>query len=279
MSGQEVHQVFTIGGFSKLSRVSVKTLRYYDQVGLLKPARVDRFTNYRYYSVEQLPRLNRILALKDLGFSLEQIARLLDEGLSADQLRGMLRMRQAEIQQTVREEQERLARVEARLNQIEREGIVPKEDVVIKRAEPLHVATVRDIAPSYSQLGSLFGELYGFLAETGAECTGPAMTIYHDTDYRESDVDVEVCAPVDASVSGNDRVSVRDLPGVEQMACLVHTGSYNQGFTEPYGILMNWVEANGYRINGPNREIYLQGGEDPDDESYVTEIQFPVEKA
>jgi len=91
----------------------VKALRYYDQIGLLKPASVDRFTDYRYYSFEQLPRLNRILALKDLGFSLEQIARLLDEGLSPAQLRGMLRLRQAEIRQQVKEDQERLVRVEA----------------------------------------------------------------------------------------------------------------------------------------------------------------------
>jgi len=111
-----------IGDFSRISRVPVKTLRYYDEVGLLKPVEVDRFTGYRYYSLDQLSRLNRILALKDLGFSLEQIAQLLDENLPAAQIRGMLRMKQAELQDRVREEQERLARVEARLRQIEQEG-------------------------------------------------------------------------------------------------------------------------------------------------------------
>lgn len=270
--------MFRIGDFSKLSRVSVKTLRYYDQVGLLKPARVDRFTNYRYYSVEQFHRLNRILALKDMGFSLEQIVRLLDEGLPPAQLRGMLRMKQAEVLQKVQEEQDRLTRVEARLKQIEEEGIMSAYDVVIKKTETLYVASIRDTVPAYDQQGTLWGELSAYLAEQGSKWMGPPVTVYHDTEYRESDVDVEVCAPVEPPVSGNERVIVKQLPGVEAMACVVHHGSYSKGFHEAYGSLMSWIESNGYRIVGPNREIYLKGGDDPDDTSYVTEIQFPVEK-
>lgn len=271
--------MFKIGDFSRLSRVSVKALRYYDQAGLLKPVRVDRFTNYRYYSAEQLRGLNRILALKDLGFSLEQIGRLLDEGLPPEELRGMLRMKQAEIQQIVEEEQERLARVEARLNQIEKEGKMPAYDVVIKKVEPLHVASVRDVVPNYGAQGPIWEELDAYLKERGAQWMGPPLTIYHDTEYRERDVDVEVCAPIVPSVPGSERVVTKDLPAVETMACLIYQGSYAQGFNEPYGALMGWIEANGYRIAGPNREIYLQGGDDPNDKSYVTEIQFPVEKA
>src|SRR5512143_322161 len=114
--------MFKIGDFSKLSQVSVKALRYYDELGLLKPVEVDRFTGYRYYSADQLPRLHRILALKDLGLSLEQIAQLLDDDLPAAQLRGMLRLKQVELRAQMQEEQARLARVAARLNQIEQEG-------------------------------------------------------------------------------------------------------------------------------------------------------------
>ena len=100
--------MFKIGEFSKLSHVTVKTLRYYDQIGLLTPAEVDRWTSYRYYSASQLPRLNRILALKDLGLSLDQIARLLDDDLPLDQIRGMLRLKQVELQEQLEEEQTRL---------------------------------------------------------------------------------------------------------------------------------------------------------------------------
>src|SRR5215216_1294862 len=100
-----------IGDFSKLSRVSVKTLRFYDEMCLLKPIEVDRITGYRYYEFDQLPRQHRILALKDLGFSLEEIGRLLEGDLSTEQMRGMLKLRQAEIRQ----------RVELWLRQIEQE--------------------------------------------------------------------------------------------------------------------------------------------------------------
>src|SRR5215813_7359182 len=129
--------MFKIGDFSRLSRVSVRMLHHYDEIGLFKPLRVDEFTGYRYYAFEQLPRLNRILALKDLGFSLEQIAEMLDEELPAAQIRGMLRLRQAELQQQAQEIRERLARVEARLRQIEEEGKMPDQEVILKQVAPL----------------------------------------------------------------------------------------------------------------------------------------------
>jgi DNA-binding transcriptional MerR regulator len=114
-----------IGYFSRLSQVPVKTLRYYDQIGLLKPAQVDDFTGYRFYTISQLSRLNRILALKDLGLSLEQIGRILTGELSAAELRGMLRLRQSQLQEEVKVVEEMLDRVEARLQIIEMENMMP----------------------------------------------------------------------------------------------------------------------------------------------------------
>src|SRR5947209_7669990 len=111
-----------IGDFARLGMISVSALRYYNEVGLLKPAEVDNWTGYRYYALDQLPALHRILALKDLGLSLEQIKQLMGEELPAEQIRGMLRLKHAELQDQAREIQERLARVEARIQQIEMEG-------------------------------------------------------------------------------------------------------------------------------------------------------------
>src|SRR5688572_24507352 len=113
-----------IGEFSRLSQVTVKTLRYYDEIGLVKPSEIDRFTDYRYYSLDQLPRIHTIMALKELGLSLGQIAELLNDNLTTEQIRGMFRLKQAEVKQRVREEQERLAQIEFRLRQIELEGMV-----------------------------------------------------------------------------------------------------------------------------------------------------------
>ena len=270
--------MFKIGEFSRFSQVTVKTLRYYDKIGLLRPAEVDRFTGYRYYSASQLPRLNRILALKDLGLSLEQIGQLLKNDLTPDQIRGMLRLKQVEIEAQVQEEQARLVRVERRLRRIEQEEAMPTQEIVIKKIPAQSVASVRDTV-SIGGLGQLFGEVFGYLGQRGIGPVGPPVGIYHDKEFREDAVDAEVAVPVAGSVPEGERVKGRELPGAEQMACLVHEGSYETvGGT--YGQLMKWVEANGYRVTGPCREVYLQGPESGSDPStYVTEIQFPVEKA
>lgn len=273
-----VQEMFKIGEFSKLSQVPVKTLRYYDEIGLLKPAEVDRFTSYRYYSAAQLPRLNRILALKDLGLSLAQIAELLDGDLPAEQIRGMLRLKQGEVRQKLEEEQARLARVEWRLRQIEQEGEMSVEEMVIKKVPAMTVASLRDVIPTYGDVGQLYGELFKYVGRHRARPSGPALAIYHDQEYRERDVDAEAAVPVSKSIPPSDRVNVRELPVVEEMACIVHQGSYDT-MGEAYSKLMSWIEANGYRICGPNREVYVKG---PRllrrASSYVTELQVPVKR-
>jgi effector-binding domain-containing protein len=268
--------MFKIGEFSRLSQVTVKTLRYYDKLGLLKPAEVDRFTSYRYYSASQLPRLHRILALKDLGLSLDQIGQLLEDDLPPDQIRGMLRLKQVEIQQQVQEEQERLARVEQRLRQIELEEAMPSQEVVLKKVPAQPVAAVRDTAPEYSAIGQLLGEVFGHLGQHKVGPAGPPIGIYHDHEYREKDVDIEAAVPVAGAVPEGERVKARELPAAE-VACIVHQGSFDT-LSGTYGQLMGWVESNGYRISGPTREVYVQWQED-DPSGNVTEIQLPVEKA
>jgi len=267
-----------IGEFSRISKVPIKTLRFYDEVGLLHPTRVDDFTGYRYYTFSQLARLHRILALKEMGFPLEQIGRLLDNELSPEQLRGMLKARRAEIQSRVDEELERLARVEARLKQIEQEHVMSEIEVVLKKVEAQSVACVRDIIPSYSQQGALWNELDGYLAMHRVHPSGPCLTIYYDEEYKERDVDVEVCEPIAGALEETARVRVRPLPPAE-VASAVHRGPYTT-LGETIEAVVRWTEANGYRIVGPEREIYLQPGRagSQTDPETVTEVQFPVER-
>lgn len=267
-----------IGDFSKLSQVSVKALRLYDQMGLLKPLHVDNFTGYRYYSAEQLPRLNRILAFKDLGFSLEQIAKLLDENLPTAQIRGMLRLKQGEIQQLVETEQARLTRVEARLKQIEQENNMPKYEVVIKKAEPIQVVSIREILPDYASIGRLYDELHEYLKQQQVQFGDYYAGIWHDQGYKDADVDGEAVISIAGLVKGNERIKVYDLPGLEAIACLIHHGSY-ETISQAYATLVSWIEANGYKITGANREVYIIGGNEQTHESYVTEVQFPVIQA
>jgi DNA-binding transcriptional MerR regulator len=175
-----------IGDFSKISRISVKTLRYYDEIGLLKPAHIDPNTGYRYYTYEQLPQLNRILALKDLGLTLDQITLLIDENLTTSQVESMLRLKQVEIKKQLNEENERLARVNVRLKQIEQEAMMPDYDVVIKKVNPVLIASVRDIIPTYPSQGDLWNKLETFLTENKISPVGPCFTLYH-TDEPEID--------------------------------------------------------------------------------------------
>ena len=282
--------MFKIGDFSKLSQVSAKTLRYYDEIDLLKPGEIDRFTGYRYYTMAQLARLHRILALKDLGLSLEQIRRMLDEALPAAQIHGMLKLKQAEIEQHIEDDQARLARVAALLRQIEQEDTMPTPEVIIKRIEPQRVAAIRDVVPTFAAQGQLWGELDAYLGQHHITPIGPCLTIYHDPEYREHDVELEVCEPVARAVTGEGRVKVYELPAVKTMACILHHGDF-QNVGETYNALLRWIETNGYRISGCNREVYLLAVADPhtqakypadyltdSDDKRVTEIQFPIEK-
>jgi DNA-binding transcriptional MerR regulator/predicted transcriptional regulator YdeE len=274
-----------IGEFSKLVQVPVATLRYYDQVGLLKPIEVDRFTGYRYYSASQLPRLNRILALKGLGFSLEQIAVVLAEGLTAEQMRGMLRLRHAQISQQLADMQSQLTGVEARLQQIEREEQLSTYDVILKHVEPLLVALVRAILPDHSAVGALFGEVYEALGAHVGQALGPnpeeggqTLVLWYDNEFKEHDVDGAAAFMLRCRVPERGRMRVHELPATT-IAATVHHGSYNT-ISEAHEAILKWIEANSYRIVGPDREINLYHTMPIrlDDPSYVTEIQYPVEK-
>jgi effector-binding domain-containing protein len=267
-----------IGDFSKLSHVTVKALRLYDQLGLLKPSYVDHFTGYRYYLADQLIRLNRILAFKDLGFSLEQIAKLLDENLPPAEIRGMLRLKQVELQQLVEEQQAQLLRVEARLKQIEQEDTMPNYEVVLKTVEPIKVASIREVLPDYPSIGRLYPELLEYFKQYEVKMGDYWGAIWHDPVYKESDIDGEAVISFEGEVPSTESVKVYDLPGIGKMATIIHHGSYNT-INQAYAALPAWIETNGYKIIGSNREVYIIGGNEQDNESYVTEVQFPVTKA
>jgi DNA-binding transcriptional MerR regulator/effector-binding domain-containing protein len=273
--------VFKIGEFSRLSLVSVKALRYYDELGLLKPARIDESTGYRYYSASQLTRLNRILAMKDMGLSLEQIALLLDKELTPDQIRGMLRLKQVELQQQLVEGQARLVRIEAWLQAFEQEVTMPAYDVVLKKVAPFKVAQVRGVAPGMEQIGPtldrLFDQLMGYISQQGASYVGPGITVYYDIEPSEGDISVGACMSFEGSLKDGEQVKVVELPAVETMASVIHHGSFST-LNQAYNAILKWIEANSYHISGPNRELNLEYERGGDQTKFVTEVQLPVEK-
>ncbi len=273
--------MFRIGDFSRLSRVPVKTLRYYDEIGLLKPRGIDRFTRYRYYSVDQLPLLYRILGLKELGFSLEQIARLLEGDISPGQLRRMLEVRRGEIEQQLEQGHYQLKRLEARLKQIEQEGKMPDYEVILKKVDPRWVASVRGVISSYDESGPvfdrLFDEAYSYVHRQGVRSPGCGIAVYHEKQGSDENIEVEALAELPGSIPGSSQVQVYELPAIETAASMVHHGLFAT-LGKAYAAILAWTQEHGYRVSGPARELYLSFQKDGDQNQYVTEIQLPVMK-
>jgi DNA-binding transcriptional MerR regulator len=267
--------MFTIGDFARHGRVSVRMLRHYDAIGLLKPARVDPHSGYRGYEAGQLARLNRVVALKDLGFTLDQVAAIIDDKVGIGELRGMLRLRRAELENQLVTDRARLAAVEARLRSIETEGAMPTNDVQVKRIEPVRVAEVRGLAASFEPvsitpvIGPLFHELHGHLEKAGVTPVGPAVSYYEAA--PEGGVLVHAAMPVNASeIEG---VDVVDLPAIERAATILHHGDMDNVLTTVQ-TLARWIEDHGHTSAGYNREVTLKWSEDKSE--WVTELQEPL---
>ncbi|MBC2578817.1 MerR family transcriptional regulator [Clostridium sp. DJ247] len=272
--------MFKIGDFSRLNKISVKALRYYDELDILKPMKVDEQTGYRYYSASQLPRLNRILALKDLGFSLNQISIMLDNNFTTDTVISMLNIKRNEIEENIKSEEIKLSRLQTLISKIKEEENVfmLNYDVIIKEVDSLKVASIRDIIPDYSKQHHLWQELMSHLGRHNIKVIQPCVAIYYDPGYKESDVDIEVCEHIIGNAPETDRIKVKELEAVKEMACVIHKGSY-ENLTNAYTVLQKWIEDNNYKIAGANRELYLEGEwskHSPDE--YITEIQIPVTK-
>lgn len=275
----EIVTMFKIGEFSKVSQVSIRSLRHYDEIGLLKPAHTDPFSGYRYYSADQIPRLNRIIALKELGLSLEEIGQVLNANLSAEEIRGMLRLKQAEMRQRVREEQLRLMRVETRLKQIEQEGAMPRYETVLKRVPPKRILSLRDVAPTLQAMGDMLSRAYFTVLQEIHE-VGPGIAVFYDEAFSDCEMDWELGFYVSEGYEGSVKLddahlmTIHELPEVPLMACTIYEGSY-LGLHHGYSALGEWIEAHGYRITGPNREVFLHIDTEHT-ENHITEIQFPV---
>jgi DNA-binding transcriptional MerR regulator len=280
--------MFKIGDFSQLGQVSVRMLRHYDELDLLKPAHVDPWTEYRYYTIEQLPRLHRILALKDLGLPLEQIGTLLDDNVPLPYLRRLLQQRQAELDQHIQAEQARLARVAARLQELEEAGRPSPYDVIVKRVEALTLVSAHAIVPTLADMPRcrhrLSEELYAWLEQHRVAPSGPELVLYHIPEFVETDIDLEygmIVPPgaikhrvADAPLT---TMNVRELPAVAEMAYVVHSGMIHD-IPHALAALYRWIGTHGYTSSGAYREVHLWGRETDsvNVEPIVVELQLPI---
>lgn len=273
--------MFTIGDFARLGRVSVRMLHHYDAIGLLTPAVVDPSTGYRFYNAAQLARLNRVVALKDLGFTLQQVQSILDEKLDLAELRGMLRLRRAQLEAQLASDSARLTGVEARLRMIEREGHMNTQDVVLKRVEPVRIAELSAIASGYGPahitpvIGPLYPRLMQHFGEAGVMPSGPAMAYYVPESPEDESVAVHAGFPV--TVGSLAGTSIVELPELAEAATLIHRGSMEDVMAS-LATLATWIENHGYRPVGYHREVYLDYDPERAAEG-VTELQVEVVKA
>ncbi len=274
--------MFRIGEFSKIAQVSGRLLRYYDQIGLLTPEHVDPESGYRFYSAQQLPRLNRILALKELGLSLDQIARLLDDDISSDELRGMLALHKAQIEQELHEEMARLRIIESRIKQIDAGRDSDDYDVVVKSVPAQPVLTFRELCVNQQHTRALTATI---ITETQRKINpgllGHLVGVVHSDMYEMENVDLEigflVTGPVPDAIQldAGPVLTLGELPAVPHMVTVTRLGppELGHGCT---GAVGHWVEANGYRFDGPGREVFIQFPMPGHENDAVTEIQFPV---
>jgi effector-binding domain-containing protein len=269
-----VKNLLPIGRFSQVCRLTVKALRHYDELGLLRPALVDPESGYRYYSLAQAGEAERIRLLRSLEMPLEEIRELLRERGAAATRARLERHRQRISEQLA--EQRRALDLLQRL--IEREEGKMSYDVRTKNLEPQPVLSIR-ARTSLREIGGAiqrgYGQLFGYLATVGVRPAGAPCAVYHDPEFREEDIDVELCVPIERKLQGGVGMSGGELPG-GPVAYALHQGPYDE-IAAAYQALAGWIQQQGHETAGPPREVYLVGPEsarDPAD--YRTELVWPI---
>jgi DNA-binding transcriptional MerR regulator len=271
--------MFSIGEFARLADLSIRMLRHYDEIGLLTPAHVEPVTGYRSYSIAQLRDLNRIVALRGLGFSLAEVRQLLS-GITAEELRGMLLLRQAELERQIAANRSSLARVEARLRAIEREDELA-DDVILKAVPDQRLLAVERPIPGFGPdnivpvINPAYEELHSIVADMGLDGDRVYLSCYDVS--RPGEITMFLGTPVpDEVTEARAPAEFVLLPGAEVASC-VRQGTTREVWPRIVHDVMGWIEEHGYQHVGPGRDFYLQVN-DAEPAKQVFEIQAPLRR-
>ena len=264
-----------IGEFSKLSRVSIRMLRHYDDIGLLKPAEIDDFTGYRYYREDQLFVMGRIASLKDMGFSLADIIRILEVQDDAEKMDEFLSKRQEELAELSKQTEYKLMLLDTARKRLRKEQTM-KYDVTVKTIPERYAATVETVIPHYEDEAMAWG--YMGEIKTPLIPADPCLATaeYLDEEFKEENITVRVTMTVKGKYEDTEHVKFLNLPAVKVASCVIK-GSYEQ-MSEATATVVSWIKDNGYKMCGPMFNIYHVGPaqtQNPDE--FVTEACFPVE--
>ena len=268
--------MYQIGEFSKINRVTAKTLRHYDEIGLLKPEHVDDFTGYRYYSSNQLPRMHQIITLKQMGLSLLDIKQVMENPMSMELF---LKLKEKELEKAIKEETLKLLQLQNYLKRLRGEFTM-SYNPVIKSLPEVIVASMRTIIESYDTYFDIMPKMGDEMRRQGAVCAEPAycFCIYHDGEYKETNIDVEACESVVDFCEDSEMVKYKVIQRVDSALCVLHKGPYSL-LREAYVFAFEWIKDNGYEVAGLPRESYIDGIWNKEDESeWLTELQIPIQK-
>ena len=267
-----------IGDFSKLSRISVRMLRHYDEIGLLRPVFVDQFTDYRYYAENQLPIVGRITALKDMGFRLAEINSLLALYDDKDALDAHLAAQQKTLETLAEDTAQRLRLIETARRRLRKDEPM-NYNVTLRTLPERYCATVRMTIPRYQDEGMVWHVLCRETDSMHLLPTDPCYccVVFLDGEYKEKNVTVEAQKTVKGPYPDTEHVRFRTLPPVTYAGC-TFKGGYEQ-INDVTAALTAWIEANGYEYAGPMFDIYhVSPHETSDPSEFVTEVCYPVRK-
>ncbi|MEL6405716.1 MAG: MerR family transcriptional regulator [Chloroflexota bacterium] len=276
--------MFLIGEFAKIAQVSSNQLRKYDRMGLFSPHTIDPMTGYRYYSANQLPQLNRILALKEMGLTLAQVKQFLEEEISPDDLRAMLALKKAQIEQMLHTELTRVRYIESRIEQIDQQGYLDNYDIVLKSVPKSPYLSVREICPTLEDGRLLIGEMMRRLPQAlDKQAIGHLTTVIHSDEFTLENIDLsigfqltnDVSPEMTIPLSDDAEMRVGELPAEEFMLTATWIG-HPRLKHGGYNAIGMWAEANGYQFTRDIREVFINFRPDRLTET-VMEIQFPVE--
>lgn len=272
--------MLNIGNFSKLTQVSVRMLRYYDEQGLFKPDHTDRLTGYRLYSVRQLPDLQKIIMLRDLNFSVSEITEIL-KNWSDDFLTEQLQKKIQETEQSILSAHRLIEKIRTAIDDANKKQIEIHFNVTMKSIPSYNVVSLRRKIPAYFSEGELWDELEQFVRSEHIEIEKHSynnVAIYHDEEYMDSDADVEVAYIVKKAGKGKDGFTFRELESIDHMACMMVYGPYDN-LPGAYRDFLYWLaEHNQYEMTGLGRQVAVVNRTDTSDPNgYLTEIQIPVQ--
>lgn len=269
--------MFKIGDFSRVSHVSIRMLRHYDKLGLLTPDTIDEESGYRYYLASQLRTVNKIQKLKAMGFSLAVIKEILASEDDIDEIKTHFTIREEELKEELINLKQQSSLLEDALVLLREDVVEMDYNVILKEVPERKVISTRAILGSYDQEGILWEKAF---KEVGKQQVKMAkmpygMAIFHDKEYKEADVDVEVQTAVEGDYTDTDEVIFKTAPAVK-VASVTMNGSYEQ-MSAVSETIAKWIEKNNYELNGPMFNIYhVSPGQDPNPENWITEVCFPV---